>query len=183
LTAVTVEQARRVAVRAQALDGSATDVLDVVRRLGFLQMDPIATIAPPQHLVLYSRLGSFDVAELDRLIWKERKLFEWDAFIWPIEDLPLVRARMRRRRRDRQRVDARLSPDQRPPAAPHPAQAAGGFRELRGPQASQRSLWGHRPCEEVSHRGKTCEAIGSKSGSTSHSAAVARNKNPAGAGF
>ncbi len=91
-------QARRIAVRAQALDGSPTDVLDVVRRLGFLQMDPISTIAPPQHLVLYSRLGRFDAAELDRLIWEERKLFEWDAFIWPLEDLPLVRARMRRRR-------------------------------------------------------------------------------------
>jgi uncharacterized protein YcaQ len=98
LADVMLEQARRVAVRAQALDGSAKGVLDVVRRLGFLQMDPISTIAPPQHLVLYSRLGSFDVAELDRLIWEERKLFEWDAFIWPIEDLPLVRARMRRRR-------------------------------------------------------------------------------------
>jgi uncharacterized protein YcaQ len=88
--------ARRVAVRAQLLDGSGKDVLDVVRRLGFLQMDPISTVAPPQHLVLFSRLGKFDVAELDRLVWEERKLFEWDAFVWPIEDLPLVRARMRR---------------------------------------------------------------------------------------
>jgi uncharacterized protein YcaQ len=73
-------------------------VLDVVRRLGFLQMDPISTVAPPQHLVLFSRLGKFDVAELDRLIWEERKLLEWNAFIWPIEDLPLVCARMRRKR-------------------------------------------------------------------------------------
>jgi uncharacterized protein YcaQ len=95
---VSVPQARRIAVRAQALDGSAAGVLDVVRRLGFLQMDPISTVAPPQHLVLYSRLGAFEVVELDRLIWEERKLFEWNAFIWPIEDLPLVRARMRRRR-------------------------------------------------------------------------------------
>jgi uncharacterized protein YcaQ len=90
---------RRIAVRAQALDGSASDVLDTVRRLGYLQMDPISTVAPPQLLVLYSRIGAFDVAELDRLIWEERKLFEWAAFIWPIEDLALVRARMRRRRR------------------------------------------------------------------------------------
>lgn len=90
--------ARRVAVRAQALDGSAKGVLDVVRRLGFLQMDPISTVAPPQHLVLFNRLGRFDVDELDRLIWEERRLFEWNAFIWPVEDLALVRARMRRRR-------------------------------------------------------------------------------------
>jgi uncharacterized protein YcaQ len=96
--AVSLREARRIAVHAQALDGSAKDVLDVVRRLGFLQMDPISTVAPPQHLVVFSRLGRFDVAELDRLIWEERKLFEWNAFIWPIEDLPLVRARMRRRR-------------------------------------------------------------------------------------
>ena len=95
---VSLPQARRIAVHAQALDGTARNVLDVVRRLGFLQMDPISTIAPPQHLVLYNRIGAFDVTELDRLIWEERKLFEWDAFIWPVEDLPLVRARMRRRR-------------------------------------------------------------------------------------
>jgi uncharacterized protein YcaQ len=70
-------------------------VLDTVRRLGFLQLDPIATVATPQHLVLWSRLGAFDTGELDRLLWAERQLFEWNAFVWPIEDLPLIRARMR----------------------------------------------------------------------------------------
>ena len=83
------------AVRAQLLDGSAQDVLSTVRHLGRLQIDPIATVAPPQYLVLWSRLGSYDRAELDRLLWEKRKLFEWDAFIYPIEDLPLIRALMR----------------------------------------------------------------------------------------
>jgi uncharacterized protein len=96
---VTLEQARRIAVRAQLLDGSATTVLDTVRRLRFLQMDPIATVATPQQLVLFSRLGPFDSGELDRLLWEERKLFEYDAFIYPIEDLPLQRARMGKFRR------------------------------------------------------------------------------------
>ena len=86
-------------MRAQLLDGSARDVLDTIRRLGFLQMDPISTVATPQQLVLWSRLRSYDTAELDRLLWKERKLFEYDAFIYPIEDLSLQRARMARRRR------------------------------------------------------------------------------------
>jgi uncharacterized protein YcaQ len=94
-------RARRIAVRAQLLDGSATSVLDTVRRLGFLQMDPISTVAPPQHLVLHSRLGTFDPGELDRLIWDERKLFEYDAFIYSVEDLPLVRARMSQTKRGR----------------------------------------------------------------------------------
>jgi uncharacterized protein len=92
---LTPAERRRIAVRAQLLDGSARGVLETVRRLGFLQLDPISTVAPPQHLVLWSRLGDFDRAELDRLLWEKRKLFEWNAFIWPIEDLPLIRARMR----------------------------------------------------------------------------------------
>ena len=96
---VPVEEARRIAVRAQALDGTAGGVLETVRRLGFLQLDPISSVAPPQHLVLWSRLGSWDTAELDRLLWEERKLVEWRAFLYPIEDLPILRAFMRRRDR------------------------------------------------------------------------------------
>jgi uncharacterized protein len=95
---VSLAEARRIAVRAQALDGSAQGVLDTVRQLGFLQLDPVATVATPPQLILWSRLGAYDRTELDRLLWIERKLFEWGALIWPIEDLPLVRARMRRRR-------------------------------------------------------------------------------------
>ena len=94
-TEVSLAEARRIAVRSQLLDGTATSVLETVRRLGFLQLDPISTVAPPQHLVLWSRLGPFDRAELDRLLWEERKLVEWRAFLWPIEDLPLLQARMR----------------------------------------------------------------------------------------
>jgi uncharacterized protein len=93
---VSLAQARRIAVRSQLLDGSASDVLETIRRLGFLQIDPITAVAPPQYLVLWSRLGRFDRAELDRLLWEDRKLVEWRAFIYPSEDLPLLRARMRR---------------------------------------------------------------------------------------
>jgi uncharacterized protein YcaQ len=96
---VTLEQARRIAVHAQLLDGSARGVLTTVRRLGFLQLDPIATVAPAQELVLWSRLGPYDARQLERLLWVERKLFEWNAFVWPIESLPLVRALMRKARR------------------------------------------------------------------------------------
>jgi uncharacterized protein YcaQ len=95
---VSPTEARRIAVRAQALDGSASDVLETVRRLGYLQLDPVATVATPPQLILWSRLGAYEQAELDRLLWVERKLFEWAAYIWPIEDLPLIRARMRRKR-------------------------------------------------------------------------------------
>jgi uncharacterized protein len=94
---LSLAQARRIAVRAQLLDGAASDVLSTVRQLGFLQIDPISVVAPPQQLILWSRLGPFDRSELDRLLWEEKKLFEWNAFIWPIELLPFIRARMRER--------------------------------------------------------------------------------------
>ena len=109
MTIVSPEVARRIAVRSQLLDGSATTVLDTVRRLGFLQIDPISSVAPPQYLVPWSRLGQYDRDELDRLLWKQKKLFEWNAFIWPIEDLPLVRARMRHRRRGKYTYGGRAS--------------------------------------------------------------------------
>ncbi|MFN2472200.1 MAG: hypothetical protein ABR583_14675 [Gaiellaceae bacterium] len=48
---VTIEQAQRIAVRAQLLDGSARGVLDTVRWLRFLQLDPMSTVATSQQLV------------------------------------------------------------------------------------------------------------------------------------
>jgi uncharacterized protein len=57
-------------------------------------------VAPAAQLVLWSRLGSrYDPAELDRLLWEKRSLVEWDAFVYPVEVLPLLRALMRRRDR------------------------------------------------------------------------------------
>ncbi len=95
-TVLSLPQARRMAIRAQALDGSVHNVLDGVRRLGHLQLDPTSRVAPSHLLVLWSRLGPFDPAELDRLLWRERSLFEWKAFIYPTEDFPFIKARMRR---------------------------------------------------------------------------------------
>ena len=83
------------AIRAQLLDGSATSVLDTIRRLGSLQLDPTARVAPTQFLVLWSRLGSYDQSELERLL-TARELFEWIAFVYPKEALPALLSRMHR---------------------------------------------------------------------------------------
>jgi uncharacterized protein YcaQ len=95
VTEVTPAQARRIAIRAQLLDGSATSVLETVRRLGSLQLDPTARVAPTQFLVLWSRLGRYDQGELARLL-AERELYEWHAFVYPKEALPALLSRMRR---------------------------------------------------------------------------------------
>lgn len=83
-----IAEARRIAIRAQALDGSATSVLDVVRRSGALQLDPTARVAPNHVLAVWSRLGRHDEAGLRRLI-AQRKLHEFDAYIFPAGSLAL----------------------------------------------------------------------------------------------
>jgi hypothetical protein len=93
--AVSLARARRIAIRAQALDGSARTVLECVRRLGMLQLDPTARVSPTQYLVLWSRLGQYDRTELQRLL-DERELFEVIAFVYPKEALPALLSRMQR---------------------------------------------------------------------------------------
>jgi uncharacterized protein YcaQ len=88
-------EARRIAVRAQLLDGARPAGLhDVVRQLTLLQLDPIAAIAPSADLVAWSRLGpSYSPAELTAAL-QNRTLLELQAMIRPSEDMALYRAEM-----------------------------------------------------------------------------------------
>ena len=92
---LTKEQARRVAVRAQLLDAPRpVDLLEVVRRLTLLQIDPTAAIAPSADLVAWSRLGAaYRPADLRRALEDDRTLFEHNALVRPAADLGLVLAR------------------------------------------------------------------------------------------
>lgn len=84
--------ARRVAVRAQLLsEPRPSELLDVVRHLTLLQIDPTAAVTPSQDLVAWSRLGSsYSPHELENAL-EDGTLIELRGMIRPREDLALHR--------------------------------------------------------------------------------------------
>src|SRR5438876_11873644 len=95
--------ARRLAIVAQGLAGprpraDTEGIMDVIGRLGYLQLDPINIVARSHLLVLWSRLGSYDPGLLDSLLWQERRLFEYWAHAASMvltEDYPIYQVVMR----------------------------------------------------------------------------------------
>jgi len=74
-------------------------VTRVIRELRVLQIDSVSVVERAHLLTLFSRLGPFDVALLDRAL-SERRVFEYwarMASFAPIEDFPLYRHRMDQR--------------------------------------------------------------------------------------
>jgi uncharacterized protein len=91
---LTKAEARRIAVRAQLLDARRpTDLVEMVRQLTLLQIDPTAAIAPSADLVAWSRLGaSYRPEHLKQELEEGRTLLEHDALVRPMSDAGLVLA-------------------------------------------------------------------------------------------
>ena len=96
--------ARRLAITRQRLAGKASrpnadGIFDVVKDLGFLQLDPTNVVAPSHQLVVFSRVGPYAAKHLETLLWDERRLFEaWAhaASIVVTEHYPIYRWFMHR---------------------------------------------------------------------------------------
>ena len=95
---LTRDEARRIVVRAQLLDAARPgDVVEVAEQLGYIKIDPTATIAPCEHTVLWSRIGwSYEAGQLQKAVEADRLLFEFDGTFRPMSMLPLMRPAMRR---------------------------------------------------------------------------------------
>ena len=92
---LSLEEARRFAVRAQWLDADRPgELLELVRRLTLLQVDPTAAIAPNVDLIPWSRIGwGYSPSHLAAAI-ESRRIIELHGFLRPAEDLALYRADM-----------------------------------------------------------------------------------------
>jgi len=92
------DEARRIVVRAQLLDAQRPgDVVEVAEQLGYVKIDPTATIAPCEHTVLWSRIGwSYEAGQLQKAVEVDRQLFELDGAFRPMSLLPLMLPTMRK---------------------------------------------------------------------------------------
>jgi len=104
---LSASEARRVALAAQGLaaprparlsSASSSALLTATDRLGVLQIDAVNVLARAHYMPLFSRLGAYDVARLDRAAYHEpRALFEYwghQASLLPVALQPLFRWRM-----------------------------------------------------------------------------------------
>jgi uncharacterized protein YcaQ len=100
------EEARRIAVRAQLLDARRPDdLMTVLDRLTFLQLDPTDAVAPSADLVAWSRMGTaYAPDHLRQALERDRAIFEHGArevvgepvvaAVRPMADLGLYLAEM-----------------------------------------------------------------------------------------
>ena len=100
-----LEGIRQLAVARQHLAGrlpkrpSAEDIVSLIRDLPFVQWDPVTVVAPSHIISLWSRLGDFRISDLDRLMWRDRRVFlHWTpiAFLVLTEDYPIYHSLMKR---------------------------------------------------------------------------------------
>lgn len=105
---ISVAQARRIALAAQGFGGNKPLVIDqghlrrTIERLGLHQIDSVNALTRAHYLPAFSRLGTYDMALIDRSAWgrrSERRLFEYwahEASLLPLTTHPLLRWRMMR---------------------------------------------------------------------------------------
>lgn len=102
---VSADQARRLVLDLQGLADTPrrslgrAGLLDLIRKLGFVQVDSIQWVERAHHMILASRWDGYRQKDLVRLIERDRALFEnWthDAAILPIEHFPVWKRRFAR---------------------------------------------------------------------------------------
>ena len=91
---ITNRQARGLWLSAQGLAETPTgplDVLAIIKRLGYVQLDTIQVVSRAHHHILWSRNQNYREPMLNRLLGRDRLVFEHfthDASVLPMDFLP-----------------------------------------------------------------------------------------------
>src|SRR5262249_25648903 len=83
---------------AKRLPATPEGIMQTVQDLGCLQLDPISVVARSHTVVLWNRVGIYDPAHLDKLLWQDRVFFEYSAQETSIvltEEYPIFSGMMR----------------------------------------------------------------------------------------
>jgi hypothetical protein len=86
--------ARHFLAPARSLEGGPDAVLEVFRRLGLIQFDPLAVAGRNHDLVLHARVSDYDPACCEELLYARRELFEAynkSLCLLPTRELPWIR--------------------------------------------------------------------------------------------
>ena len=86
--------ARHMLAPARSVGGRPNGILEVVRRLGSVQFDPITVAGRNHDLVLHARVAGYEPAWCDQLLYGSRRLFEAynkGLSILPTDELPWYR--------------------------------------------------------------------------------------------
>ena len=104
VTSLSAAQARRIALAAQGFGrapATATGIRQLrsaVSRLGLLQLDSVNVFERSHYLPLFARVGAYDKADLDRLVFDRTgdytEYWAHEAAVIPVKDWPLFRWRM-----------------------------------------------------------------------------------------
>ena len=98
-----LDEARRLALTAQGFDRprpvrpTSRHIRETILRLGLVQIDCVNVVVPAHYQVLFSRLGPYDRAAFDRVVYASGDFTEqWahEASIIPVSTWPLLRHRM-----------------------------------------------------------------------------------------
>jgi uncharacterized protein len=98
--ALSADEARRLALRAQGLlgaDGRRGGPAAMLRRLGAVQLDTISVLARSHELVAYARLGAVARERIERAYWTGSAFEYWShaACVLPLEEWPMFAFRRR----------------------------------------------------------------------------------------
>lgn len=98
------KQARQLWLASQGLAAAPTgalDVLDMIKKLGFVQLDTIQVVSRAHHHILWSRNQNYREPMLDKMLARDRSIFEHfthDASVIPMEFLPMWKRQFRRKK-------------------------------------------------------------------------------------